>query len=180
MSCFPRMRLPAIPTLFLAVTMAIAPLASVRADDEKAVLDILKPVSEAALRGDLSAGFDVMYEPAIKDLGGKEKLLESVAAIEKQMEQNGMRLVKSEVLRPVRFVKGAERRYVIVSTLTEMDSPHGLIRSHGFQLGVEVAPGKWQFIDGTKAPLALEKYFTDFPKDEKLPERKQEVVEKDD
>lgn len=147
--------------------------------NEATVLAVLKPVAEASLRGDFSAGIDIMYEPAANDLGGKKKLLEGVATVQEQLEAQKMRIVKHDFVPPFRFVSGKQRRYVIVPTLTEIESPKGLVRAHGFQLGVEVTPGAWQFLDGARITRAVaKKYFPDFPSEEKLPERKQEIVQK--
>jgi hypothetical protein len=149
------------------------------AANEAAVLALLKPVAEATVRGDFTAGIEIMYEPVANDLGGKQKLVEAVATVKVLLEEQKMRIVKSEFTPPFRFVNGKQRRYVPVPTLTEIDSPKGTVRAHGFQFGVEVAPGKWQFLDGARVNQAvLKKYFPDFPADEKLPERKQETVPK--
>ncbi|HEX2852924.1 MAG TPA: hypothetical protein VHO24_06780 [Opitutaceae bacterium] len=148
------------------------------AEGDDAVLAVLKPVADAALRGDFAAGIDVMYDPLAQDLGGKPKLVASIATLKEQLAAQQLTLVRQEFVPPLRFVQGAKRRYVLVPTITEMQSPGGLMRSHGFQLGVEVSPGTWQFVDGAQVtrPL-LGKYFSDFPANEKLPELRRETVE---
>jgi hypothetical protein len=167
-----------MPTLFRIIALLVLPLGA--AANEAAVLALLKPVSDAMMRGDFTPGIDIMYEPAANDLGGRKKLLEAVATVKTQFEAQKLRIVKFDLVAPFRFVSGKERRYVIVPTLMEIDSPKGLARAQGFQFGVEVAPGKWQFLDGARVDQAvLKKYFPDFPAEEKLPERKQGFVQKE-
>ena len=136
---------------------------------------ILKPVADGALRGDFAPGIQVMYEPLAQELGGKPRLVALAATVKGQMEAQDLRLVRQEFVTPFRFVQGEKRRYVIVPTLTELQSSKELLRSRSFQLGVEVTPGSWQFVDGAQVtrPL-LAKYFSDFPASEKLPESKLE------
>lgn len=129
------------------------------------------------MRGNFAAGIDIMYEPLAQDLGGKQKLLADAGTIKGQLEAQNLKLVRQEFVPPFRFVQGEKRRYVIVPTLTEMQSPSGLMRARSFQLGVEVAPGSWQFVDGVQVTRALiNKYFSDFPATEKLPESRRETV----
>jgi hypothetical protein len=146
-------------------------------ESEDAVLAVLKPVADAAMRGDFSAGIQVMYEPLAQELGGKQRLIASAATLKGQLEAQNLRIVRQEFVPPFRFVQGEKRRYVIVPTLTEMQSPTNLMRARSFQLGIEVEPGTWQFVDGAQVtrPL-LAKYFPDFPASEKLPEKRQETL----
>lgn len=154
----------------------IAP-AAFAVEGEEAVLAILKPVADATLRGDFAAGIDVMYEPLAQELGGKPKLIEAVSVLKEQMAQQQLKLVRQEFVPPLRFVQGSKRRYVIVPTITELQSPDGVMRASGFQLGVEVAPGKWEFVDGARVnQILINKYFSDFPATTKLPERRQERI----
>jgi hypothetical protein len=148
--------------------------------NETVVLSTLKPVADAMLRGDFGAGIEIMYEPTAADLGGKKKLLEAVATVKELLASQRIQIRKHEFVPPFRFISGSERQYVIVPTITEMESPKGLVRAHGFQLGVEIAPGVWQFLDGARTSReAVNKYFPDFPADEKLPARKQEIIPKE-
>ena len=147
--------------------------------NEEAVLSTLKPVAEAMLRGDLAAGIEIMYEPMATDLGGKKTLLAALATVKEQLTALGLRIRKYEFVPPFRFISGTKRQYVIVPTLMEMGFAKGIVRAHGFQLGVEVAPGVWQFADGEGITReVVNKYFPDFPADEKLPEGKQEIIQK--
>jgi hypothetical protein len=163
--------------LGLVFAMSLLPFSLAATESEDAVLAILKPVADAAMKGDFSGGIQVMYDPLAQELGGKQKLIASVGLLKGQLEAENLKLVRQEFVPPFRFVQGAKRRYVIVPMLTEMQSPKGLIRARSFQLGVEVAPGSWQFVDGTNVNRALlDKYFSDFPATEKLPENKRETV----
>jgi hypothetical protein len=146
-------------------------------ESEDAILAVLKPVADAAMRGDFAAGIEVMYEPLAQEMGGKQRLIASVATLKKDMDAQNLRIVRQEFVPPFRFVQGEKRRYVIVPTLTELQSPTNLMRARSFQLGVEVSPGTWQFVDGAQVnrPL-IDKYFSDFPATEKLPERRQETL----
>ena len=151
--------------------------------NEEVVLSTLKPIAEAMLRGDLAAGlaagFKIMYEPLATDLGGKKELLAAIATIKERLTAQGIRIRKYEFVPPFRFISGTKRQYVIVPTLVEMGFAEGIVRAHGFQLGIEVAPGVWQFLDGEGTTREMVKrYFPDFPADEKLPEGKQEIIQK--
>ena len=161
----------------LAVCFLPFAAAAAETAGEQEVLAILKPVADAAMRGDFAAGIEIMYDPIAQELGGKPKLIQSLRALTEQLQANNMKLVRQEFVPPLRFVQGAKRRYVLVPTLTEMQAPAGLMRARGFQLGVEVAPGSWQFVDGAQVnqPL-INKYFSDFPAGEKLPARTQETI----
>jgi hypothetical protein len=155
------------------------PFAAVAAEtaNDQQVLAILRPVADAAMRGDFAAGIEVMYDPLAQELGGKPKLVEAVGVLKEQMRTQNLKLVRQEFVPPLRFVQGAKRRYVIVPTITELQTPTGLMRAHGFQLGVEVTPGVWQFVDGAKVTRPLiSKYFSDFPLTEKLPETRHETI----
>lgn len=149
---------------------------AVSASEEK-VLAALQPVAEAAVKGDFTTGVALMYDPVAKDYGGKEALLKGVEAVKAQLEAQKIKMIRFELLKPVRFVKSSVRQYAIVTTATDAETPKGTIRMHGFQFGIEVAPGKWQFLDGARTTKeVVEKYFPDFPKSEKLPERRHEML----
>ncbi|HEY1120072.1 MAG TPA: hypothetical protein VGE67_00670 [Haloferula sp.] len=165
---------PAFLLRVLAATLLTT--SAVRADDEKTVIDTLQPVADAAFKGDYTANLDITYEPMIAEMGGKEKIKATVEVMKQRMAAAGFRMLKHAILKPVRFVKGEKNKYAIVRTLTEMQTPEGLVRSEAFQLGIEVEPGKWQFVDGSQASAAIKKYFADFPADEKLPEIKQDLI----
>jgi hypothetical protein len=159
----------------LAVLAVATPLVA----SEQTVLGILRPIADAALKGDLTAGINIMYEPVVEDFGGRKKVLEAVEVFKTQMEEQKMTMVRFDLLQPFRFIRGQTRHYVIVPTLTEIEAPAGVIRAHGFQFGIEVEPGKWQFLDGARLTAAVvKKYFPDFPADEKLPERRREITKK--
>lgn len=161
-------------SLVIAAVCSLAqPIAA--AASEADILAILKPVADAALRGDLAAAVEVMYEPVMEDLGGRKALLEAAASLKRQMNAAGMQLKRYEYKAPFRFIQGKTQRYVVVPTLTEMIYPGGGVRAHGFELGVEVAPGKWRFLTGSNAKKeTIAKYFPDFPAGEKLPEIRNE------
>lgn len=159
----------------LAASCAALSLPAAEGDD--AVMAVLKPVAEAAMRGDFTAGIEVMYEPLAQDLGGKQKLAAAAGAVKGQLDAQNLKLVRQAFVPPFRFIQGEKRRYVIVPTLTEIQAPTGLMRAQGFQLGVEVSPGTWQFVDGAQVTRPLiNKYFSDFPATEKLPENKRELM----
>ena len=161
--------------LIAAVCSLAQPIAA--AASEADILAILKPVADATLRGDLAAAIEVMYEPAMVDSGGRKALLEAAASLKSQMNAAGMQLKRYEYKRPFRFIRGKEKRYVVVPTLTEMIYPGGGMRAHSFELGVEVSPGKWRFLNGSQAnQQTLAKYFPDFPAGEKLPEIRNEEI----
>jgi hypothetical protein len=159
--------------VIVAVCSLALPIAAVATEAD--VLAILKPVADATLRGDLAAAIEIMYEPALEDLGGRKALLEGAATMKRQMNAAGMQLKRYEYKPPLRFIQGKEKRYVVVPSLTEMIYPGGGVRVHGFELGVEVAPGKWRFLTGSNAKKeTIAKYFPDFPAGEKLPEIRNE------
>jgi hypothetical protein len=161
----------------LLCVIGLLPLSLTASESEDAVLAVLKPVADAAMRGDFSAGIQVMYEPLAQELGGKPRLIASAALLKGQMEAEGLKLVRQEFVKPFRFVQGTTRRYVIVPTLTEIQTPKNLIRARSYQLGIEVSPGTWQFVDGSNVTgQVLDKYFADFPGREKLPETKRETA----
>lgn len=144
---------------------------------EAEVLALLKPVGDATLRGDYAAALDLMYEPAMADLGGRPAMLKAIATVKETMSTQGMRLLRYEYKRPFRFIAGTKQRYVVVPTVTELEFPLGIIRAEAFELGVEVSPGKWQFLNSsTLTRETIAKYFPDFPAKEKLPEPKQEII----
>lgn len=147
--------------------------------NEATVRAALKPAMEATLRGEFEPSLDIMYEPVLEDIGGRAKMREAVKTLKEVMAKQKLEFRKFELQEPYRFVKGEKRQYVIVPTYVEMETPDKLIKMHAFQFGVEVAPGKWRFLDGAKTDMAVvQKYFPDYPTREKLPARKQEVVPK--
>lgn len=163
--------------VFAAVCSLAQPIAALASEAE--VLAILKPVGDAAIRGDFAAAIDVVYEPVLEDLGGRKAFLEGVAKLQEQMEAQGMRVKSHTYGRPFRFIRGRTQRFVVVPTVTEMTFRGGAVRAHSFELGVEVAPGKWRFLNGSQVKKeTIAKYFPDFPADEKLPEIKHEMLTK--
>ncbi|MEO7412854.1 MAG: hypothetical protein ABIZ81_05810 [Opitutaceae bacterium] len=166
-----------LPRTGFALAACLLALPSFASESDDAVLAVLKPVAEAAMRGDFAAGIQVMYDPLAVELGGKQRLIASVAILKGQLEAQNLKLVRQEFVPPFRFIQGAKYRYVIVPTLTELRAPNGLMRSQSFQLGIEVSPGSWQFVDGAQVTRPLiAKYFSDFPANEKLPENRRETV----
>lgn len=146
---------------------------------EERVLALLQPVADGVVRGDLTAGLDIMYGPAVRDSGGREELRAAVELVQEILAEQRMKTTRFELVRPFRFVRGTKRQYVIVQTVTEMKTPRGTMRTQGFQFGVEIARGKWRFLDGARTtPEALARYFPDFPRKEKLPVRKDRLVRK--
>lgn len=118
-----------------------------------------------------------MYDPVAKDFGGKAEALAAAKGVQAQLEANNLKITRFDLVKPVRFVKSPVRQYVIVKTILEMEAPKVTMRSHGYQFGIEVSVGEWQFLDGSKLNKdIMAKYFPDFPKNEKLPELRKEML----
>jgi hypothetical protein len=85
--------------------------------------------------------------------------------------QSGMKLESLRFPGPPVFLSGAERRFVLVATLTILDYGAQRVEDSGYQLGIlEPGSSEWTFVDGARISNDNARIlFPDFPADFQLP-----------
>lgn len=164
----------------LLLSLALAhPAQAGNAGDPK-LDDVLASIKTACLAGELSVWANHAYEPALAKVGGIEALRARFKNAEQVCVQKKIKMLRLDFVAPYQFVDGANRRFVIVPTVTEIKTDQGIVHDETFNIAIENAPGDWQFLIEQSRPnttvAAIRKLFPDFPGTVKLPEHKHTVT----
>jgi hypothetical protein len=148
--------------------------------DDEAIGAIMEKLETAYEKGDDEYPLTVLYQQVLWQMGGKQAALAAIKAM--RAAQKDTQVISWKAVKPYTYLRagkpsrpyasGTEGRvYAIVPYVTVMKVNGKKITQHSYQLGVRMAGGEWEFVNGDKlTPEFLQAYFPDFPKNYKLPE----------
>lgn len=117
-------------------------------DAKKAAKKAAQEMGDASVKGDDTAAYDLMYEPAVKAAGGKEELVRKAKAGRKAMEDIGVTLKSYTVDDPGDLYTEGDNTFVVLTATTEGKTPTGTIKIPAAVLGISTDGGKtWKFVD---------------------------------
>lgn len=159
--------------LALLLTLAARPgLAQTANLDLEPVQQDVKELNAAIYRGDIDAILRFTHPKAIEMLGGQDA---ARAALEQGLLpalEAGMTLETLTFPSPPEYLRGQDRRFVIVPTLSVMSFQGERIESLNFQFGVlESGIQGWSYLEGSRVNKEnVQSLFPDFPADYTFPE----------
>jgi hypothetical protein len=137
-------------------------------------------MSKAVLERDHETLADFTHPRIVEVAGGRDKLIERVRQMAKEMDASGLQMVANEVGEPGEPVVEGGKAYVILPTTLRLKGPKVRGVSESYLLGVSTDGGKsWKFADGAglSKPEARKQIFPDLPAGLRLPEKKLPVFE---
>ena len=106
---------------------------------------------EAFRRGRLDEFAAYTYPAVVKQMGGKQKMLEMLEKGLADMAKEGFRFVSGVVLPPTQIVKAGPEFHALLPLKQVMSAPGGELTMTGHLLGISADGGKtWTFIDSAK------------------------------
>jgi hypothetical protein len=151
-------------------------------DAKAAAKKAAQAMGDASVKGDDDAAYDLMYEPAVKAVGGKEELIRRAKAGRKTMEDIGWSLTSYTVDDPGDLHTEGDNVFVVVTATTEGKTPTGKVLIPAAVLGISSDGGKtWKFVDVKAARNAemKKKVLPKLPAKLELPEPKPPKVVKE-
>ena len=166
----------------LVVTITFAARAD-EAPSAAAVKKLAQEMGVATLKGDYAKLIDQTYPTLVEQLGGREKAIETVTTLMKQMKDQGFILQSYDIGEPGMFLSEGGNTFVVLPARLEMTIPGGKMISKSFLLGISADKGKtWKFADGAgiiKQKEQREKLLPKLPADLKFPEQEKPEIIKD-
>ena len=150
--------------------------------DSAKVEEQARAVGKAFLAADWAKVVDATHPRVIELAGGKDKMIELVAAGMKKISAQGFTFKEYKVGTAQAPVAGGKTVYVVVPTSLEIAGPGAKIVTDSYLLAISDDGGKtWAFADGAglSDPAKQKTVFPDLPQELKLPDRKPPVVTKD-
>jgi hypothetical protein len=169
-----------LPSLMCAVLFAPAP-----ADEKKdlaAAKDKAKEVCKLLLDRKYKEFVELTHPRVVKELGGPEKMVETLNATTKQLKELGYELEAVTPGDPTASAAAGDERYVVVPYSIKMKAPAGKMTIKSFLLAISADKGKtWTFADGAglRNDEMRKKMLPNLPASLKLPEVERPVIEKD-
>src|SRR5438067_3067914 len=122
--------------------------------DETPKTDALKKLAEeladATFQGDYAEVIDHTYDGVLKLAGGREKAIEAIDLVMKQMKEQGITIKAYHVGEPGEFLTEGGNTFVVIPTRMEMAFAGGKLVTKSYLLGIIPQGGKtWKFVDGT-------------------------------
>jgi hypothetical protein len=146
-----------------------------------AVKKLAQELGAATLQGDFAKVIDHTYPTLVKQLGGREKAIETTEAMVKQMKAQGFTIKGYTIGEPGEFLTEGNNTFVVIPTKLEMVFARGKIIGKSYLLGISPDQGKtWKFADGAgiiKDKDLFSKLLPKLPTNLKLPEQeKPEII----
>jgi hypothetical protein len=167
-------------SLCLALTL-IAPTARAADATLETIRQQAQACADAMLKGEFARFVDLTHPKLVELMGGRDKMIESLKKGTAQMKAQHTTIVAFNVAAPAGVIQnGKDGQLAIVPTNFELKAGKTKITQAGYLLGCSTDAGKtWTFIDGAGVTDAasLKPILGDVPKDLKLPERQQAVVD---
>ena len=184
------MRSTSIYLLILACCLT----SSARADDDaatvkKTVKQKVQEINDAIIRADFATVADLTHPKVVQMMGGRDKMIATMQAGEKDMKAKGFSFLSTKVDDPsdtvtggppAAVIAGASELYVTVPFELKMKTPDGKMAVKSFVIGVSTDHGKtWTFVNGDLDPKQIKEVLPNLPARLKLPEKQKPVTEKD-
>jgi hypothetical protein len=169
-----------VVVLFLAGCTQKPPAGGGGAVDLSTVRPQAEAMSKAVLDRDHETLADYTHPRIVEAAGGRNKLIERVRQMMKEMDESGFQMVANEVGDPGEPVVEGGTAYVILPTTLRLKGPKVRGVAESYLLGISTDGGKtWRFADGAglSKPEERKRVFPDLPVDLHLPEKKLPVFE---
>ena len=149
------------------------------AEKLKTALDNAKVCAQATVDGDFDKVLDMTNPVALKQGGGKEKMLKLVGEAMTQMKKQGFKVNETKVEPAKALSKSGKTLYCVLPTTTVMTIQDRKVTAKGFLLGASDDNGKtWTYLDGSSGEPAVRTLLPDIPKDLKFPAKEAPKIEK--
>jgi hypothetical protein len=171
----------AVCTALFALSLLAAPAA----DDAKALANVKGKAEEAVklfLKGDFKEFTAFVYPPVLKNMGGRDKVVEQLTKLAKDMKEKGLEFRTATVADPTDSATAGDERYVVVPYTLEMKAPGGKLTGKTYLLAISTDKGKtWAFVDGAglQDEGLRKKALPNLPARLKLPKVEKPTFEKD-
>jgi hypothetical protein len=146
--------------------------------DTSTVRPQAEAIAKAVLDRDHATLVDYTHPRVVEGMGGRERMIERVRGMEKEMDAAGFRMVGHEVGDVGEPVVDGGTAYVVVKTTLRLAGPGTRGVSESYLLGVSDDGGKtWKFADGAglSNPEHRARAFPNLPAGLRLPEKKPPV-----
>lgn len=164
-------------TVFLLVSVC-PPLSAAPPEAEKTASDETARV-QADVRAILNAAYEadvdtmVRYTPPaiLEGMGGEAQARAAIEQSLRGVAERGMKLASLTFPEAPTFLKGTERRFVVVPTLSVIEAAGQKVESLNYQLGVlEPKAEAWTYVEGSRINKDnVRLLFPDFPADYTFP-----------
>lgn len=109
-------------------------------------------VADTFLAGDYQKFVTFIYPKFVQMAGGQQAIIEITNRGMRDAEAKGFKLLSYTIGEPEPAIRIGEQLYAIVPTKMRMQSPHGVIGSESFMIGISSDSGeKWTFLGGAGA-----------------------------
>lgn len=157
----------------LLLPLTLATLLTGQADDRTTIAheDAMR-WAKGVITGEFETAADLTHPKIIEILGGREKMLQTMADARKQMTEKGINFVETKAEAPSTVTPSASALYCVIPMTNVIEFPQSTMKSRTFLVGHSDNDGKsWTFIDSSLGAAKIRELFPDLPKDLKLPDR---------
>ena len=137
--------------------------------------------ADAFLVGDYKKFVAFVYPKLVEMAGGSDSMIELVRSGMRDVEAKGFKMLSYTIGEPEPAITIEQQLYAIVPTKMRMQSPHGVIASESFMIGISRDGGEnWTFLGGAGATdeAQLRAVLPEVIGKLKLPEKKQPTLER--
>jgi hypothetical protein len=174
-----------IPLLLLLACCLPSPARAADEDTATAMKKLVKQkvqeINDAIVKGDFAAVADLTHPKVVQMMGGRDKMIATMQAGEKDMKSKGFSFLSTKVDDPSDAVAGpASELYATVPFELRMKTPDGKMIAKSFVVGFSADRGKtWTFVNGDLDAKQIKQVLPNLPDRLKLPEKQAPKMEKD-
>jgi hypothetical protein len=163
----------------LIVSCGAAPAAE-DAPLKKAVKVKVEEINRALIKEDFAKVADLTHPRVVKLMGGRDKMIATLATGMKAMKAQGFAPRSAKVDEPSDPVAAGPDLFVVVPYQLEIKVPGGKLLQKSFVIGVSGDRGKsWSFVNGDLDVKQVKAVLPHLPEKLKLPEKQKPVFVKD-
>lgn len=146
-----------------------------------AVKKLAEQMADATVKGDYGKVIDSTYETIVKQLGGREKAIETTKKLMDGVKSQGVTIKSFTVKDAGKFYMEGKNTFVVLPTALVLTTPQAKVEAKSYLLGISGDKGKtWKFVDGTGIDKNInDKLLPTLPSDLKLPAKEQPKITKD-
>jgi hypothetical protein len=159
----------------LLATLAAATLFAAPPDDKKEAARIKERADEICklmLKGDHARFVELTHPAAVKEAGGRDKLIERLKDAAKELKSKGIEVLAIKAGDPAESATAGGDRYVVVPYETELKVLGSKTTAKSFLLAISEDAGKtWTFVDGAglRDPAKRKRLLPNLPDSLRLP-----------
>lgn len=113
------------------------------------VLKSAKDMFDAMQKNEYAKVIDLTYAGVVKKMGGRDRAIERLEAVSKQLKSQGIEIKGTEIGEPGEFLAEGNNLFVVIPTTNDFKLPQGTARGKSYILGISGDSGKnWTFIEG--------------------------------